>query len=112
MEQSWGSLRSSWAASGHDRAKGLRRARYTVPSPLRSQVAPSMGLGIEQDLSTWMLNSLSLLSKSARIRNENIICAPRMQACDLFLTRTHLSAKLQMSLGFWKADIIYCFLLE
>ena len=59
-----------------------------------------------------MQAELSFLFKSAWPRDGKIIHAPRVQASDSLLARTHLSATLQVSLGFWKADIPYCFLLK
>lgn len=96
---------SRWLWQGVGRSKGAARCA----SPLRSPVASTSALDTEQDLSTWMLNSLPLLFRSTWTRVENIISAPRMQACYSFLTRIHLSAKLQVSSGFGNADIIDCF---
>lgn len=55
---------------------------------------------------------LSFLLKSTWTRDGKITYAPRVQASDSLLAQTHLSATLQVSLGFWNADIPYCFLLK
>lgn len=93
----WSRAGPAWGAAGKPvgtTGKGVKPLCF-----LTTEKPNSVQKG-EGDLSTGASNSLCLLCKSAQARDEDIIYACRVQACDLFLTQTHLSAKLQVSLGF------------
>lgn len=94
----WSSAGSSLRAAGRPVVMSRKGA-----SPTQSPGAPNVMLAWSGILEYGGWTSLSFLSKSAWTRDGKIIQAHKMQACSSFLTRIHLSAKLQVSLEFGKA---------